>query len=188
MEVTSVYRCCGHYTTTGGIMQEKKRILQNLFQFGENSVQITGNRIGTGEQITEQIVQVFFKMIGQAFAPFPAKFHQPLLAGMGLTVQGKQYVKIGFQKSRGTVVDADQISPFQGFVDLQLICRKLFPEQAPATLKDGGPQRFGIGNVKAFLCSRKTAAAVKYNFAGQQVVSHTGGVGIVRIALLHHIV
>ena len=84
----------------------------------------------------EKTIQVFFKFFGKRPTHFFAQRDQPLFAGMGLAVQGKKKVEIGFQESGYTVVDADLVTPAEGFLDLQLIGRQVGTEQLPVVIND----------------------------------------------------
>ena len=66
----------------------------------------------------KQSLQVFLKILWENGAVFPAQFYQTLFTGMGYSVESKQQVKIGGQKFRDPVVDADQIPAAHGFFNL----------------------------------------------------------------------
>ena len=121
MKKASVFSSRGHYTTSGGIMQEGIVDLQDFFEGSQNVVQILRQKLGLSEHVAEQGVQILLKVLRQDGALLPAEGHEALFAGMRPPVEGIEQIEIGFQKSADPVVYTDQITPAGGLQDLCVI-------------------------------------------------------------------
>lgn len=94
---------------------------EKFFNLGNNTLQIGAGLFGRCEHVGKETAQILLKLCWQNGARCLAQGNQTLFAWMGLTVQGEEDVKIGLQKGRYPVVDADKIATLQGFVDLALV-------------------------------------------------------------------
>ena len=66
-------------------------------------------------------LKILVKIIGKNFTFFGADALHPFFSRVGHFVQGKNHIKIAGQKFSYPVVDTDQVTPLDGFLNLRVI-------------------------------------------------------------------
>lgn len=86
---------------------------------------------------------------------------------MGLFIEGKNNVKITFQESGGTMVDAHEIPALPRFLYLHLLRRKDSAKQLQIPFYDIALQGLGIGESILLKIVTEAAVAFLYGLIGQ---------------------